>query len=116
VLRETNEENVRLRGELAGAVEREQQATRSLRRADDRVRWRNGALAAAAVALYVLVTMVIGLATSKERAFVTALLNGFVKGWGFHLAFISLVVSLVGIAASRRGKGRQDKDGAPEAG
>jgi hypothetical protein len=113
VLRETNEENVGLRGELAGAVDREQQATRSLRRADDRVRWRNGALAAAAVALYVLVTMVIGLATSKERSLGTALLDGFVKGWGFHLAFISLVISLVGIAASRRGKGKQDKDGAP---
>jgi len=116
VLRETNEENVRLRGELAGAVEWEERATRSLRQADNRVRWRNVALAAGAVALYVLVTMVIGLATSEERSLGTALLDGFVKGWGFHLAFVSLVVSLVGINASRRGKGKHDKDGTPEPG
>jgi hypothetical protein len=116
VLRETNEENVRLRGELAGAVQREERATRSLRQADDRVRWRNGALVAAAVVIYVLVTMVIGLLTSKERSLPVAMLDGFVKGWGFHLALISLVISLVGISASRRGKGRHDKDGTPEPG
>jgi hypothetical protein len=116
VLRETNEENVRLRGELTGAIQREQRATRSLRQADDRVRWRNGALVVAAVVMYVLVTMVIGLLTSKERSLAVAMLDGFVKGWGFHLALISLVLSLVGFSASRRGKGKPDKDGTPEPG
>jgi hypothetical protein len=117
VLGETNAENIRLRVELATAVEREGRATGRLEQAERRGRVRDRVLLAAAAVMYVLSTMLVGLLASKERSASAAALDGFVKGWGFHLAFLSFVVSLAGIYAARRGKdGKRDDTDAPDHG
>jgi hypothetical protein len=111
VLRETNEENVRLRKELAEAVAREGTGQRRLRAAAGRARRRDSVLVAAATALYVLVTLLLGLLATDQRALGAAFEAGFVKAWGFHLAIASLLVSLVGLYASRRHKEREAGSG-----